>query len=169
MAKSYFKFAAAAAGTAALLAACGGPSATSTTATGQSAIVLDSDSDERRNQTLSGGEPTSIWDAFRRGPQEQIVAVNKYLWAASFEVLNFLPVQSVDPFTGVIITGFGTPPGSGRAYRATILIDDPALDARSLNVSLQTRNGPASASSVRAVENAILSRARQLRIADEAL
>jgi len=169
MAKSYFKFAAAAAGTATLLAACGGPSATSTTATGQSAIVLDSDSDERRNQTLSGGEPTSIWDAFRRGPQEQIVAVNKYLWAASFEVLNFLPVQSVDPFTGVIITGFGTPPGSGRAYRATILIDDPALDARSLNVSLQTRNGPASASSVRAVENAILSRARQLRIADEAL
>ncbi|MGA9412885.1 MAG: DUF3576 domain-containing protein [Roseobacter sp.] len=169
MAKSYFKFAAAAAAATALLAGCGGPSATSTTTTGQSARVLDASSDDRRNQTTTAGEPTTIWDAFRSGSQEQTVSVNKYLWAASLEVLNFLPVQSVDPFTGVIVTGFGTPPGSGRAYRATILIDDPALDARSLNVSLQTRNGPASASSVRAVENAILSRARQLRISDDAL
>lgn len=116
-----------------------------------------------------GAATTSIFDVFNSGSTEQTVAVNKYIWAASLEVLNFLPVQSVDPFTGVIVTGFGTPPGSGRAYRATILIDDPALDARSLNVSLQTRNGPASAPAVRAVENAILSRARQLRIEDNAL
>ncbi|MEO1779822.1 MAG: DUF3576 domain-containing protein, partial [Pseudomonadota bacterium] len=43
---------------------------------------------------------------------------------------------------------------------------DPALDERSINVALQTRGGPASASTVRAVEDAILTRARQLRIAD---
>jgi hypothetical protein len=113
---------------------------------------------------------TTIWEAFfSGGSQETRTNVNKYLWSASLEVLDFLPVESVDPFTGVITTGYGTPPGSGKAYRATILIDDPALDARSLNVSLQTRNGPASASAVRAVENAILSRARQLRIADDKL
>ncbi|AEI95840.1 MULTISPECIES: DUF3576 domain-containing protein [Roseobacter] len=121
----------------------------------------------QRDRNRSSG--TTIWDAFNSGNREQTVAVNKYLWSASLEVLSFLPVESVDPFTGVIVTGFGTPPGSGRAYRATILIDDPALAARSLNVSLQTRNGPASASAVQAVENAILSRARQLRIADDAL
>ncbi len=109
---------------------------------------------------------TTIWDAFRRQNTETVVSVNKYIWSASLEVLEFLPVQSVDPFTGVIITGFGTPPGGGRAYRATVLINDPALDARSLNVSLQTRNGPASAATVRAVEDAILTRARQIRIAD---
>ena len=94
------------------------------------------------------------------------VAVNRYLWAASIDVLNFLPIQSVDPFTGVISTGFGTPPGGGRAYRATIYITDPALDARSLNVALQSRGGPVAAETQRAVEDAILSRARQLRIAD---
>lgn len=121
-------------------------------------------------QEVQQSTGTTIWEAFGASGQEDVtVKVNKYLWAASLEVLNFLPVTSVDPFTGVIITDYGTPPGSGRAYRATILIDDPALDARSLNVSLQTRNGPASASAVRAVENAILSRARQLRIADDAL
>ncbi len=97
------------------------------------------------------------------------VAVNRYLWAASLDVLSFLPVQTADPFTGVISTGYGTPPGTGRAYRATIQVTDPALDARSLNVALQTRGGPVAIETQRAVEDAILSRARQLRIADGAL
>jgi hypothetical protein len=97
------------------------------------------------------------------------VAVNRYLWSASLDVLSFLPVQTADPFTGVISTGYGTPPGTGRAYRATIQVTDPALDARSLNVALQTRSGPVAIETQRAVEDAILSRARQLRIADGAL
>lgn len=115
------------------------------------------------------GRGTSIFDAFRRGPTETQVQVNRYIWSATIEVLDFLPIQSVDPFTGVIVTGFGTPPNGGRAYRATVLIRDPALDARSLNVALQTRNGPASAATVRAVEDAILTRARQLRVGDNGL
>lgn len=97
------------------------------------------------------------------------VEVNKYLWNASLEVLNFLPIESVDPFTGVIVTGFGTPPGGGRAYRATILVNDPALDARSLKVALVARGGTVSAETVRAVEDAILTRARQLRVQDSNL
>jgi hypothetical protein len=93
--------------------------------------------------------------------------VNKYLWQASLEVLNFLPVESVDPFTGVIVTGYGTPPGGGRAYRATIYVQDPALDARSLKVALQSRGGgPVPVETQRAVEDAILTRARQIRIRD---
>lgn len=112
---------------------------------------------------------STIWDVFGPNKTEQTVYVNRYLWAASLDVLNFLPIQSVDPFTGVIVTGYGTPPGGGRAYRATIHIDDPALDARSLNLSLQTHSGPASAATARAVEDAILSRARQLRIGADKL
>ncbi|KNG93508.1 DUF3576 domain-containing protein [Pseudaestuariivita atlantica] len=103
---------------------------------------------------------------FNRTDPAKIGAVNKYLWNASLEVLSFLPVQSVDPFTGVIVTGYGTPPGGGRAYRATILVSDPALDARSLSVALQTRSGPVSAATLRAVEDAIMTRARQLRDRD---
>jgi hypothetical protein len=54
-------------------------------------------------------------------------------------MLNFLPIESVDPFTGVIVTGYGGRPGGGRAYRATVYVQDPALDARSLKVALQAR------------------------------
>ncbi|MEQ6203169.1 DUF3576 domain-containing protein [Sulfitobacter sp. HNIBRBA2951] len=111
----------------------------------------------------------TIWSIFSKKTNERTVLVNKYLWSASLEVLNFLPIQTVDPFTGVIVTGYGTPPGGGRAYRATVLIDDPALDARSLNVALQSRGGAVSAATSRAVEDAILSRARELRITDNKL
>ncbi|MGR3562658.1 MAG: DUF3576 domain-containing protein [Heliomarina sp.] len=112
---------------------------------------------------------SSIWDVFGPDSGDQTVNVNRYIWAASLDVLNFLPVQSVDPFTGVIITGYGTPPGGGRSYRATVHVRDPALDARSLNLSLQSRNGAVSPATTRAVEDAILARARQLRIRDRKL
>ncbi len=110
---------------------------------------------------------SSFFDLFKNNTDPNVtVAVNTYLWQASLEVLNFLPIQSVDPFSGVIVTGFGTPPGGGRAYRATIYVQDPALDARSLKVALVSQSGPVDAATVRAVEDAILTRARQLRIRD---
>lgn len=115
--------------------------------------------------------PTStLWDLFKtREDSGKVGAVNKYIWFAALDVLDFLPVQSVDPFTGVVTTGYGTPPGGGRAYRATVHISDPALDARSLNLALMTRSGPASPATTRAVEDAILTRARQLRAQDSKL
>ncbi|MCT4553898.1 MAG: DUF3576 domain-containing protein [Pelagimonas sp.] len=117
------------------------------------------------------GKPRgTIWDLFRpREDAGQVGAVNRYIWNAALETLSFLPVESVDPFTGVITTGFGTPPGGGKAYRATIYVSDPALDARSLNVALMTRSGPAAASTTRAIEDAILTRARQIRARDSRL
>lgn len=110
---------------------------------------------------------STIWDLFgNRDDPNVTVEVNRYIWRASLEVLNFMPIQSVDPFTGVIVYGYGTPPGGGAAYRATVYVQDPALDARSLKVALQSRSGPVNADTVRAVEDAILTRARQLRVQD---
>ena len=138
-----------------LLAGCGGALKSGDS----SAVVNSNDGDGAENAS-------SIWDVLRRPDANTNVKVNKYLWSASLEVLSFLSVESVDPFSGVITTGYGRPPGGGRAYRATILVNDPALEARSLNVAMQTRSGPVSVGTARAVEDAILARARQLRIAD---
>jgi len=104
----------------------------------------------------------------QRAPTEE-VAVNRYLWSAALDVLDFLPIETVDPFTGVIVTGFGTPPGGRTAYRATVHVSDPALDARALNVALATSTGPVDRATQRAVEDAILDRARQLRIRDRGI
>ena len=123
------------------------------------------------DQVAESKNPKStVWDLFgNKGDPNITVEVNKYLWQASLDVLDFLPIQQVDPFSGVIVTGYGTPPGGGRAYKATVYISDPALDARSLKVSLRSRSGPVSADTQRAVEDAILTRARQIRIRDSKL
>jgi hypothetical protein len=115
-----------------------------------------------------GARQSTIWDMFSNAADPNTtLEVNKYIWAASLDVLNFLPIESIDPFTGVIVTGYGTPPGGARAYRATIYVQDPALDARSLKLAMQTKGGGAvDPATVSAVEDAILNRARQLRIAD---
>lgn len=128
----------------------------------------DFDSAARANAVKKGD---TIWDLFRNNDDPNItLRVNKYLWNASLDVLNFMPVQRADPFTGTISMGYGRPQGAGRAYRATVYITDPALDARSLRVALQGTGGSAvSTETVRAIEDAILTRARQLRIRDTKL
>ena len=77
----------------------------------------------------------SIFDLFRdRSRPDRQVAVNRYLWQASLDILSFLPVESADPFSGVIVTGWGSVarhrrlPGDGLHQR-------PALDARALKVA----------------------------------
>jgi len=131
---------------------------------------IDDQISHNRESAPMNYEESSFWDLFGPNKGDTRVQVNRYLWSASLDVLSFLPVQSVDPFTGVIVTGYGTPPGGGRAYRATVHISDPALDARSLKVALQTQGGrPVAAGTARAVEDAILTRARQLRGRDKRL
>jgi len=104
-----------------------------------------------------------LGDLFKSGGDE-IGSVNKYLWQASIEVLNFLPINSADPFSGIIVFGKGKAPGSSQSYDATVYISDPALDARSLSVTVRSSNGTISSAAKREIEGAILSRARQLRL-----
>ena len=104
-----------------------------------------------------------LGDLFKSGGDE-IGSVNKYLWQASIEVLNFLPINSADPFSGIIVFGKGKAPGSSQSYDATVYISDPALDARSLSVIVRSSNGTVSSEAKREIESAVLSRARQLRL-----
>jgi Domain of unknown function (DUF3576) len=133
------------------------------------AVIAQEQTDAALGITRTGpGNRSTLRDLFRKGDDPNTtVKVNKYIWQAALDVLNFLPVEQVDPFTGVIVTGYGRPPGGGRAYRATIYVQDPALDARSLKLAMQTQGGGAvDAATIRAIEDAILTRARELRIAD---
>jgi hypothetical protein len=104
-----------------------------------------------------------LGDLFKSSGDE-IGSVNKYLWQASLEVLSFLPINSADPYSGLIVFGKGKAPGSSQSYDATIYIIDPALDARSLSVTVRSSNGTVSSEAKREIEHAILSRARQLRL-----
>ena len=131
----------------------------------------DSGGNEDKNYLSSlpaaeSDERETIWDAFNREATREPVKVNRYIWQAALDVLDFMPIETIDPFSGVIVKGFGVPPGGKTKYRATIYVIDPALEARSLRVSIQTKSGPVSTATMKEIENAILSRARQMRKAD---
>ena len=111
----------------------------------------------------------TIRDMFNADSASTPVKVNRYIWQAALEVLDFMPVETIDPFSGIIVMGYGTPPGGKKAYRATVHLSDPALDARTLRIALATKNGPADVKTMRALEDAVLSRARQIREADSML
>jgi hypothetical protein len=124
---------------------------------------------ERRNVENEISDE-SIFDLLRgRTDANRQVPVNRYLWQASLDVLSFLPIEAADPFSGVLVTGWGNVSGSG-AYRVTVYISDPALDARALKVAgFRSAGGgravPVGEAENRALEDAILTRARQMRIA----
>lgn len=102
--------------------------------------------------------------------------VNRYIWQASLETLDFLPMSSTDPFTGVIVTDWGASPGTpGERFKVTAYLRGPQLEASSLKVAVyrETRSdqgvwvpSTVSPDTPRQIEDAILTRARQIRIAE---
>lgn len=123
---------------------------------------------------LAQGIP--VPDLGRNGqPNSQAeIGVNAFLWRASLETLSFMPLVSVDPFGGVIIADWYTNPElPGERFKVSVFILDTRLRADALRVSLskqvKTPDGwtdvqPAN-DAIIGLEDAILTRARQLRIA----
>jgi len=105
------------------------------------------------------------------------VSVNSFLWRASLDTVSFMPLSSADPFGGVIITDWYTPPETpGERFKINIFILDRQLRADGLRVAIfkeQTAAGrwtPAALDQQTAIniENRILERARELRVSSVA-
>ena len=101
------------------------------------------------------------------------IGVNSFLWRASLDTMSFMPLTSADPFGGVIITDWYTPPQTpGERFKVTTFILDRSLRADGIRVSVfrQTQHAtgwidaPVGETMASDLENTILTRARQLRI-----
>ncbi len=101
------------------------------------------------------------------------IGVNSYLWRASLDTIDFMPLQSADPFGGVIISDWHEDPNAlGERFKVTVYILDQRLRADGIKVAVfrQEKRGstwtdaPVNAATAIDIENAILTRARQLRI-----
>ena len=126
---------------------------------------------QARQDAAFGITGESILDLFRTDVDpERNLGVNRFLWTAALDTLSFLPLEAADPFTGVIATSWGRVPGDATPYRVTVLITDPALEGGSLRVAAFRQQGgrsvPVSQAENRRIEDAILTRARQIRIAE---
>jgi hypothetical protein len=101
------------------------------------------------------------------------IGVNGFLWRASLDTIAFMPVNSADPFGGVIITDwYAMPDTPQERFKMNVYILGRALRADGVRVAVfrqvQDGNGgwvdasiPEAANTK--IEDAILTRARQLR------
>jgi hypothetical protein len=109
------------------------------------------------------------------GTNRVTLGVNSYLWHATLDTLAFMPLQSADPFGGVVITDWYVAPNApDERLKVTIYILDRALRADGLKVVVfrQTRaaggvwsDSQPSPDTAHKLEDAILTRARELRLA----
>jgi hypothetical protein len=101
------------------------------------------------------------------------LGVNSFLWRASLDTISFMPVNSADPFGGVILTDWHTPnEAPSERFKLNVYILDRTLRADGVRVAVfrqvQDRNGNWRDAGVPGgtgtkIEDAILIRARQLR------
>ncbi|MQX35626.1 DUF3576 domain-containing protein [Roseospira navarrensis] len=109
------------------------------------------------------------------------IGVNSFLWRASLDTIAFMPLTSADPFGGVIITDWYTPPETpAERFKVNVYILAKALRADGIEVSVFKQERMTGDDSVPGeawtdvpvdeqvgtdLEDAILTRARQLRMA----
>ena len=104
------------------------------------------------------------------------IGVNSYLWRATLQTLAFMPLASADPYGGVVVTDwYSNPEKPDERFKATVYILDARLRADGLNVTVfkEVSNGdrgwvtaPVSDQTATDIENAILTKARQLRLSN---
>ncbi len=153
------------------LAACGG-------GVSSEANYPDKEKEQtyKQGSLVSDGGGFDLFGGDRSKDQATGITVNAYLWRGALETVSFMPLASADPFGGVILTDWYSKPGSGERLKLNIFILDRVLRADGVKVKafkqVQNARGEwaddAVAPSVASkLEDAILTRARQLKLAQK--
>lgn len=120
-----------------------------------------------------GEDTLSFGGAKKREQEDTGLGVNSYLWRASLDTISFMPIASADPFGGVIITDWYSPPQSPQErLKITVFILDRQLRSDGIKVSMfrqeqdssgHWRDQTSDPQTIKDLENAILKRARDFR------
>ncbi len=156
-------------------------------ATGCSMLGLDSDptyEDKNHEQMYKNGSLASdqggvnIFGGDEKKSQDNSgLGVNGFLWRATLDTISFMPIASADPFGGVILTDwYMSPETPDERTKLNVFIRGRDLRADGVKVSVfrQTRgqhgewvDAPVASSMSGSIENAILTKARQIRLAQK--
>ncbi len=140
--------------------------------------------ERERFGTIWGGDGITLFSLGGQRRQDQGggigggIGVNAFIWQATLDTIDFIPLASADPFGGLIITDwYQSAEAPDERVKMHVQIRDAALRADAVRVSVfrQARNeagdwldAPVEATTARSIEDHILTRARELRISSTA-
>ena len=112
----------------------------------------------------------------RASSAQQGIGVNAFLWRATLDTLAFMPLLTADPWGGVVnYDWYVNPQTPNERFKATVFILDTRLRADALNVTVTKEvrdavggwtSAPVAAQTEADLENAILTKARQLNLSN---
>jgi len=121
------------------------------------------------------GEGGLLGGDSKQGDPTGGIGVNSFLWRASLDTISFMPLVSADPFGGVIITDWYSPAATpDERFKINVFILGRTLRADGVRAAVfrQRQDGAGgwvdeavAPETVTELENAILTRARQIKIA----
>ncbi len=138
-------------------------------------LITGCSGSKKKAQTAS--QSSSSGSSFFGGSKPSLpagggIGVNSFLWRASLDTISFMPVNSADPFGGVIITDWHSQPQAPKErFKINVYILGRELRADGLRVAVFRqvlgisgwRDAPVPSTTGTSIEDSILTRARQLR------
>jgi hypothetical protein len=128
---------------------------------------------EKRGK-LTGDEGLKIFGGeSNTGESTGALGINSYLWRATLDTISFVPLSSVDPRSGVIITDwYESPDARGERFKINVIILDTKLRTDGIRVSVfkqvlekgNWRDAKVNEKIASDLEDKILTRAREIRI-----
>ena len=146
-------------------------------ATDPDLAMSDAQNRLRTGGGLMGNKANFSFLGDEQGSSSQInglgMPINPYLWKASLETINFMPLSSTDPFAGTIITDWYTAEANlGERCKLNVFINGKDLKTENLKVlsfcqilkNNQWVNMPSKNEENIKLENVILNQAKKLKL-----
>ena len=137
----------------------------------------DTVEEEPVRESIFGEGGIDLFGTDKKGPRGsgggQSIGVNVFLWRAALDTMSVWPISSADPFGGVILTDWYSPPKTPtERFKMNIYILDRVLRADGIRVSVfrqikdsnnNWQDAAIQPETATKLEDAILMRARQFR------
>ena len=159
-----------------LTTACAGVEKEAKYPTGMDRDGLDGDDIYSEKESIFGEDGLTLFDSSKKdAASTDAITVNSYLWRASLDTVSFMPLANVDPFGGVILTDWYTNPDkTNERYKLNVFVIGSQLRSDAIRVSAfqqkkvkgNWKDMEVDPTIATKIEDAILTRARQLRVAE---
>lgn len=128
-----------------------------------------------KKESIFGKDGLALFGGKKKGADDGStgIGVNSFLWRASLDTVSFMPLASADPFGGVIITDwYSSEEKPNERFKVNVFILDKQLVSNGVSVKVFRqvngrggwKDSTVADNTGTQLEDAILTRARQLRV-----